>query len=171
GGVIGHEFTHGFDDRGRKYNAFGNLANWWNKLDMQRFEKRTDRMVSQYGEYQPLKEVFVNGRLTLGENIADLGGLTLAYYAYEMSHVEGNDEPAVIDGYTWQQRIFMGWGQVWSSNQTDEYLGNQVVTDPHSPAQYRVNGPMSNMPEFKAAWGCQDGDAMVRPDSVKVTIW
>lgn len=171
GGVIGHEFTHGFDDRGRKYNAFGNLANWWNKLDMQRFEKRTDRMVSQYGEYQPLKEVFVNGRLTLGENIADLGGLTLAYYAYEMSHVDGNEEPAVIDGYTWQQRIFMGWGQVWSSNQTDEYLGNQVVTDPHSPAQYRVNGPMSNMPEFKAAWGCQDGDAMVRPDSVKVAIW
>lgn len=171
GGVIGHEFTHGFDDRGRKYNAFGNLANWWNKLDMQRFEKRTDRMVSQYGEYQPLKEVFVNGRLTLGENIADLGGLTLAYYAYKMSHVDGGDEPAVIDGYTWQQRIFMGWGQVWSSNQTDEYLGNQVVTDPHSPAAYRVNGPMSNMPEFKAAWGCEDGDAMVRPDSVKVTIW
>ncbi|WP_417612491.1 M13 family metallopeptidase [Owenweeksia hongkongensis] len=171
GGVIGHEFTHGFDDRGRKYNAFGNLANWWNKLDMQRFEKRTDRMVSQYGEYQPLKEVFVNGRLTLGENIADLGGLTLAYYAYEMSHVDGKDEPAPIDGYTWEQRIFMGWGQVWSSNQTEEYLGNQVVTDPHSPAAYRVNGPMSNMPEFKAAWGCEDGDAMVRPDSVKVTIW
>lgn len=171
GGVIGHEFTHGFDDRGRKYNAFGNLANWWNKLDMQRFEKRTDRMVSQYGEYQPLKEVFVNGRLTLGENIADLGGLTLAYHAYQMSHVDGGDEPAIIEGYTWKQRIFMGWGQVWSTNQTDEHLGNQVLTDSHSPASYRVNGPMSNMPEFKDAWGCEEGDAMVRPDSVKVTIW
>lgn len=171
GGVIGHEFTHGFDDRGRKYNAFGNLSNWWNKLDMQRFEKRTDRMVKQYGDYQPIKEVFVNGRLTLGENIADLGGLTLAYHAYRISHVEDKDAPQAIDGFSWQQRIFLGWGQVWQTNQTDSYLNNQVVTDSHSPAQYRVNGPMSNMPEFKEAWGCETGDAMVRPDSVKVIIW
>lgn len=171
GGVIGHEFTHGFDDRGRKYNAFGNLANWWNKLDMQRFEKRTGKMVQQYGDYQPLKEVFVNGRLTLGENIADLGGLTLAYHAYRMSHTENDAEPPVIDGFTWQQRIFMGWGQVWQTNQTDKYLGNQVLTDSHSPAEYRVNGPMSNMPEFKEAWKCETSDAMVRPDSVKVIIW
>ena len=171
GGVIGHEFTHGFDDRGRKYNAFGNLSNWWNKLDMQRFEKRTDRMVQQYGDYQPLKEVFVNGRLTLGENIADLGGLTLAYHAYKISHVDSKQEPVAIDGFSWQQRIFLGWGQVWQTNQTEAYLNNQVLTDSHSPAEYRVNGPMSNMPEFKAAWGCQDGDLMVRHDSVKVVIW
>lgn len=171
GGVIGHEFTHGFDDRGRKYNAFGNLANWWNKLDMERFEKRTDKMVQQYGSYQPVREVFVNGRLTLGENIADLGGLTLAYHAYKISHVDGKEAPEAIDGFSWEQRIFLGWGQVWQTNQTDSHLSNQVLTDSHSPAEYRVNGPMSNMPEFKEAWGCEDGDAMVRHDSVKVVIW
>ena len=171
GGVIGHEFTHGFDDRGRKYNAFGNLANWWNKLDVERFETRTGLMVSQYNKYQPLDEVFVNGRLTLGENIADLGGLTLAYYAYKKSHVDDKNEPAAIDGFSWQQRIFLGWGRVWQSNQTEEYLSNQVLTDSHSPAQFRVNGPMSNMPEFREAWGCSAGDPMVRPDSLQVVIW
>lgn len=171
GGVIGHEFTHGFDDRGRKYNAFGNLANWWKKADVKRFEQRTDRMVKQYSGYQPLDEVFVNGQLTLGENIADLGGLTLAYHAYENSHVNGDDEPDVIQGYTWEQRIFLGWGRVWQTNQTDEYTSNQVMTDSHSPGQYRVNGPMSNMPEFREAWGCSEGDPMVRPDSLQVVIW
>lgn len=171
GGVIGHEFTHGFDDRGRKYNAFGNLSNWWTEMDIKRFEERTGRMVVQYDQYEPLTQVFVNGQLTLGENIADLGGLTLAYYGYKMSHVEGKDEPAVIDGFTWQQRIFLGWANAWKTNQTDEHISNQVLTDPHSPAQYRVNGPMSNMPEFKEAWGCTVDDPMVRPDSVKVMIW
>ncbi len=172
GGVIGHEFTHGFDDRGRKYNAFGNLKNWWTHKDMNRFSDRTDKMVMQYSDYQPLKETFVNGHLTLGENIADLGGLTLAYYAYKKSHVEGQEStPAAIDGFSWDQRIFLGWGRVWQSNQTDKYLRNQVVTDSHSPARYRVNGPMSNMPEFKTAWGCEHDDAMVRPDSSRVIIW
>ncbi len=171
GGVIGHEFTHGFDDRGRKYNAFGNLSNWWSKMDIKRFEERTGRMVVQYDQYEPLTQVFVNGQLTLGENIADLGGLTLAYYGYKMSHVDGKKEPALIDGFSWQQRIFLGWGNAWKTNQTAEHISNQVLTDSHSPAQYRVNGPMSNMPEFKEAWGCTVDDPMVRPDSVKVMIW
>lgn len=171
GGVIGHEFTHGFDDRGRKYNAFGNLSNWWKKMDIKRFEERTGLMVEQYDEYQPLVNVFVNGKLTLGENIADLGGLTLAYHAYSLSHVKDDAQPEMIDGFSWQQRIFLGWGNVWKANQTDEYTGNQVLTDSHSPAMYRVNGPMSNMPEFKAAWGCATGDPMVRPDSLQVLIW
>ena len=172
GGVIGHEFTHGFDDSGRKYNGQGNLADWWTSMDKERFEARTVKMVNQFSGYEPLDKVFVNGKLTLGENMADLGGLTLTYYAYKMSHVDGKETtPPVIGGYSWQQRIFLGWGRVWQTNQTDKSLSRQVVVDPHSPAQYRVNGPMSNMPEFKEAWGCSAGDPMVRADSLQVVIW
>lgn len=169
GGVIGHEFTHGFDDQGRKYNAFGNLADWWTLQDKDLFEKRTNKMVVQYSDYEPIKSTFVNGRLTLGENIADLGGLTLAYYGYQNA-INGEEQP-LVDGFTWQQQVFLGWGQVWQSSQTDAYTSQQVVTDPHSPAKYRVNGPMSNMVEFREAWGCSGGDPMVRPDSLRVSIW
>ncbi len=170
GGVIGHEFTHGFDDNGSQYDAHGNLKNWWTDKDRMLFEERTGKMIRQYNAYEPLLETHVNGELTLGENIADLGGVTLAYYGYKKSLDEGRKD-VVIDGFNWQQRIFLGWAQVWQTNQTDAYLRNQVVTDPHSPAKYRVNGPMSNMEEFKEAWGCNPNDEMVRPDSVRVVIW
>lgn len=171
GGVIGHEFTHGFDDQGSKYNADGNLENWWKAEDSTNFAGRTGLMVGQYGGYEPIMGTFVNGELTLGENIADLGGLTLAYYGYKNGVENGTYTGEVVEGFSWQQRIFMGWGQVWQSAQKDAYTANQVLTDPHSPAKYRVIGPMSNMPEFAEAWGCNPGDAMVRPDSVRVVIW
>jgi putative endopeptidase len=171
GGVIGHEFTHGFDDQGSKYNADGNLENWWKPEDSTSFASRTELMVVQYGGYEPIMGTFVNGALTLGENIADLGGLTLAYYGYKNGVENGTYRGDVIEGFTWQQRIFMGWGQVWQSAQKDAYTANQVLTDPHSPARYRVVGPMSNMPEFAEAWGCSPGDAMVRADSVRIQIW
>ncbi len=170
GGVIGHELTHGFDDNGSQYDAHGNLSNWWTESDRTLFEERTDKMIRQYNAYEPLLKTHVDGELTLGENIADLGGLTLGYYAYEKSLEEGRED-VVIDGFTWQQRIFLGWAQVWQTNQTDAYLRNQVVTDSHSPAKYRVNGPMSNMAEFKKAWGCKTGDPMVQTDSAQVLIW
>jgi putative endopeptidase len=171
GGVIGHEFSHGFDDQGSKYNVEGNLENWWTDMDSTSFSERTGLMVAQYGAYEPILESFVNGELTLGENIADLGGLTLGYYGYKAGMENGDYSGEDIDGFTWQQRIFMGWGQVWQVNQTDEATRNQVLTDPHSPARYRVIGPMSNMPEFAQAWGCSPGDEMVRAETERVEIW
>jgi putative endopeptidase len=170
GGVIGHEFTHGFDDEGSKYNVEGNLNDWWTADDRTRFDEKTQRLAAQYSAYEPILGTMVNGKLTLGENIADLGGLTLGYYAYKESLANGTEE-VEIDGFSWQQRIFLGWAQVWQTNQTDEYLRNQVTTDPHSPAKYRVNGPMSNMTEFREAWGCGEGDAMVNTDTAQVVIW
>jgi putative endopeptidase len=154
GGVIGHEFTHGFDDQGSKYDAQGNLENWWTPGDRARFEALADKIVSQYESYEPLPGVFVNGRLTLGENIADLGGLTLAYHAYVNSRSMFEEADSLIDGFTGRQRVFLGWAQVWQSNATDAFLRNMVLTDPHSPAVFRVRGPVTNIPEFYDAFGC-----------------
>ena len=168
GGVIGHEFTHGFDDQGSQFDAEGNLNNWWTNGDRKRFEELTGALIKQYDEYEVIPGVFVQGQLTLGENIADLGGLTLAYYAYK-KHMEGKPEAEPIDGFTPDQRVFLGWAQVWQSHARDEQVRNQVTTDPHSPAHFRVVGPMSNMPEFKAAWGCNVGDGMVREN--QIIIW
>ena len=169
GAVIGHEFTHGFDDQGSKYDANGNLKNWWTEDDRSRFEKRANLVVEQFNGYEPLDSLFVNGKLTLGENIADLGGATLAYYAL-LKEVEGN-EPEDIDGFNYKQRFFLGWAQVWHMNMTDEELRKRVATDPHSPGNYRVIGPLSNMNEFAEAFGCVQGDQMVQADSVKAVIW
>lgn len=167
GGVIGHEFTHGFDDKGSKSDAEGNLRDWWTKDDLSRFNERTQIVVDQFNAYEPIDSVFVNGELTLGENIADLGGLTLGYYAY-LKSLDGK-EPADIDGFTYKQRFFLGWAQVWQMNQNDEYTQNQVLTDPHSPGEYRVIGPLSNMKEFQEAFSCSDSDKMVRAN--KAIIW
>jgi putative endopeptidase len=168
GGVIGHEFSHGFDDQGAKYGPDGNLENWWTDEDKAQFETLTSQLADQYSSYEVLPGVNVNGRLTLGENIADLGGLTLAYYAYQ--NWKGDKEIEPIDGFTDEQRVFLGWAQVWQSNGRDEYFKNQVTTDPHSPAEFRVSGTVSNMPEFKAAFGCEEGENL-KPAGEEITIW
>lgn len=170
GGVIGHEFTHGFDDSGARYDANGNLKNWWTPKDLLRFKKRADVVVNQFNDYEPLESVNVNGKLTLGENIADLGGMTLSFHAMQ-KQFEEQGRPADVDGFTPEQRFFLGWAQVWAQNATPEFVKNQVTTDPHSPAKYRVNGPMSNMQEFRDTWMATADEAMVRTDSLQAKIW
>ena len=166
GMVIGHEMTHGFDDEGRQFDAVGNLSEWWTPEDAARFKVRAQKIVEQYNGYVAVDTLHVNGALTLGENIADLGGATIAYYAYERS-LQGKPR-TVIGGYTPEQRFFLGLGQSWRSKIRPEATRTRTLTDPHSPPQWRVDGPVSNMPEFRAAWGCKDGDGMVRSDVVKI---
>jgi len=170
GAVIGHEFTHGFDDQGSKYDSEGNLKNWWTEADRVAFDERANKVVEQFNGFEALDSVFVNGKLTLGENIADLGGLILAYHAMEKSF-EGKEVPAKIDGFTPQQRFFLGWAQVWHMNMTEEELRNRIITDPHSPGEYRVKGPLANLSEFSEAFGCDANSPMVAKDSVRAVIW
>jgi putative endopeptidase len=171
GAVIGHEMSHGFDDQGRRFDAKGNLRDWWTKADADKYNAQAQRVVDQFNAYTIVDSTtHVNGKLTLGENIGDLGGLKIAYLALEKSLKE-HGRPANIDGFTPEQRFFLGWAQVWRTLQSDAGAKAQVNTDPHAPAKWRVNGPLSNMPEFKAAWGCKDGDPMVRPDSLRARIW
>ncbi len=170
GAVIGHEFTHGFDDKGCLYNHEGNLENWWKDTDFSKFSSRADVIVNQFNQFKPLPDLSVNGELTLGENIADFGGLTMAYYALEKS-LEGKPKPKDIDGFTYQQRIFLGWANVWKNNIKDEALRNRILNDTHSPGEFRVNGTLSNMPEFQEAWGCKDGDKMFRNPKERAKIW
>ncbi len=170
GAVIGHEFSHGFDDQGSKYDANGNLANWWTEEDRARFDKRADVVVRQFDGYFPLADLHINGNLTLGENIADLGGATMAFYALE-KELERIGKPEPIDGFTYQQRFFLGWAQVWHMNMTEKELRKRIATDSHSPGEYRVKGPLANMSEFAAAFGCSDPDYMVNSDSLKAVIW
>ena len=170
GAVIGHEMTHGFDDQGAQFDAQGNLKNWWTASDLDQFKKGTGLVASQFDAYTVLDSVHVNGRLTLGENLADLGGLSIAYAALEKALAQ-KGRPPLIDGFTPEQRFFLAWAQIWRSNSTPEALRLRINTDPHSPSRWRTNGPLSNMPEFAAAWGCKPGDPMVRPDSVRPVIW
>ena len=170
GAVIGHEMTHGFDDQGAQFDAQGNLKNWWTASDLDQFKKGTGLVASQFDSYTVLDSLHVNGRLTLGENLADLGGLSIAYAALEKALAQ-KGRPPLIDGFTPEQRFFLAWAQIWRSNSTPEALRLRINTDPHSPARWRTNGPLSNMPEFAAAWGCKPGDPMVRPDSVRPVIW
>ena len=171
GAVIGHEMTHGFDDQGRQFDAQGNLRDWWTADDAQRFKDRAGRVAAQFDAYTVVDSVtHVNGRLTLGENIADLGGLKVAYAAFQQS-LAGKPRPANINGFTPEQRFFLAWAQIWRNKATDQYLRNQVVVDPHAPANWRGMGPLSNLKEFAEAWGCRAGDPMVRPDTLKATIW
>jgi len=167
GMVIGHEMTHGFDDEGRKFDPQGNLTDWWSAEDAKRFTEKADKIAAQYSGYVAVDTLHVNGRLTLGENIADLGGATIAYYAYERS-LEGKPRQ-VIDGLSPEQRFFIGYAQGWRSKIRPESLKLRTLTDPHSPPMWRVDGPASNMPEFRKAFGCKDGDGMVRAETV--TIW
>jgi putative endopeptidase len=169
GAVIGHEFSHGFDDQGSKYDAKGNFNSWWTDNDRKEFEKRTKLLVNQFNTFQVLDSVFVNGELTLGENIADLAGLTVAYDAYMIS-IKGKKQ-IKIAGFTPEQRFFLGFGQVWRGHAREEYLRNQVVTDPHSPQQFRVFGTLRNMPSFYEAFGVKKGDKMWLNESDQVKIW
>lgn len=169
GGVIGHEFTHGFDDQGRRSDGEGNLRDWWVSEDESQFRERAQRMIDQYSNFNPIDDLRLQGALGLGENIADLGGLTVSYKAYQNAT---KDQPAVtIDGFTPEQRFFMGWAQVWRIKFRDEALRQQVITGPHSPGMYRVLGVLSNMPEFYQAFDVKPGDAMHREEDVRVKIW
>lgn len=167
GGVIGHEISHGFDDQGSKYDAEGNLKSWWTAEDRQKFEERAACVVKQFGEYEVQPGLFMSGKLTLGENIGDLAGLTIAYDAF-MKSLEGKPRPANIDGFTPEQRFFLGWAQVWAAKGTLEAEALQVKTDSHALPRWRVNGPLSNMPQFAKAFGCKQGDTMVRTDSCQI---
>jgi len=169
GAVIGHEMGHGFDDQGSKYDGDGNLENWWTDEDRERFEERTGALVDQFAKFQVFDDLNVNGELTLGENIGDLAGLTIAYRAYTIS-LNGKEAP-VLDGMTGDQRFFMGIGQVWKYKATDEAMRNRILTDPHSPPEFRVNGTLPNMPEFVAAFDVKEGDGMYLPPEERVKIW
>jgi len=169
GAVIGHEFTHGFDDMGAKYDAKGMMNNWWTENDTKLFGEKTQKLIDQYNAYEVLEGVFVNGKLTLGENIADFGGLTIAYHAFEKT-LE-NKEQKLINGYTPEQRFFIAFAHVWKNNIRDNALITRVTTDPHSPGKNRVNGTLSNMPEFFEAFDIQEGDSMRQPIDKIAKIW
>lgn len=168
GAVIGHELTHGFDDEGGKYDAKGNLDNWWTEADAKAFEERTSCVAKQYSGYNATPDLQLNGKLTLGENVADNGGLRIAYMAL-MDTLAGK-KTEKIDGFTPEQRLFLGWGQVWCSNQTEKVTRLYALTDPHSPGRWRVNGSVSNMPEFQKAFGCKAGQPMVRGEKA-CRVW
>ncbi len=169
GAVIGHEFTHGFDDKGAKYDASGQINDWWTKADKKKFGEKTQKLIDQYNSFEVLKGVFVDGELTLGENIADFGGLTIAYHAYKRS-LEGK-EVEEINGYSPAQRFFIAFAHVWKNNIRDNALITRVTTDPHSPGRYRVNGTLSNMPEFFEAFDVQEEDEMRQPADKIAKIW
>ena len=170
GAVIGHEMTHGFDDHGAQFDAQGNLRNWWSASDLEKFKRGTALVSSQYDAYTVLDSVHVNGKLTLGENLADFGGLSISYEALEKVLAQ-RGRPPNIDGFTPEQRFFLAWAQQWRANTTPEATRLQINTDPHSPGRWRTNGPISNMPQFAAAFGCKPGDPMVRDESVRPVIW
>lgn len=169
GAVIGHEFLHGFDDQGAQFDASGKFVNWWTTEDSLKFTERTKKLVAHFNSFEPLPGVFVNGELTLGENIADLGGLTMAYYAYQYS-LQGK-ESKVINNFTAEQRFFIAFAQVWKENHTEKSMKLQVFTNPHSPGIYRVIGPLSNMPEFFDAFDVNEGDPMRQPKDKISLIW
>jgi putative endopeptidase len=166
GAVIGHEISHGFDDQGSKFDGSGNLHEWWTSEDRKNFTERGDCVVNQFNGYEVEPGLHQNGKLVLGESIGDLGGLTIAYAAYEKS-IQGK-RPKDIDGFTPEQRFFLGWAQVWGANQRAEAARLQTNTDPHPLARFRGNGPLSNMEAFAKAFGCKKGDTMVREQSCKI---
>jgi endothelin-converting enzyme/putative endopeptidase len=169
GAVIGHEMGHGFDDQGSKYDATGNLRNWWTEQDLEEFSTRTKALVDQYAGYQVFEDLNVNGELTLGENIGDLSGVTIAYKAYKAS-LDGKEAP-VIDGLTGDQRFFMGYAQIWRGKIVEKSMRNRVATDPHSPGEFRVLGILSNFDKFYETFDVKKGDAMYIAPEKRVSIW
>ena len=170
GAVIGHEMTHGFDDQGAKFDAQGNLRNWWTAEDLANFQARGECIVKQFDAFEVEPGLHEKGKLVEGESIADFGGLTIAFRAYEKT-LEGKPRPANIDGFTPEQRFFLSWATVWRSNVRPEYARVLVNTNPHPLGQFRAIAPLSNMPEFQKTFGCKDGDPMVRPSEVRCRIW
>jgi putative endopeptidase len=172
GAVIGHEMTHGFDDQGRQYDAVGNLRDWWTPVSAKAYNERSKAIVDQYAAYEPLPGLHINGELTQGENIADIGGLKIAYAAFQKALAKHPEEAnKKIDGFTPDQRFFLAWAQIWRANQRDEDTKLRLNTDPHSPGRFRANGPVSNMPEFQKAFDLPDNSAMVRPAKDRANIW
>jgi len=170
GAVIGHEMTHGFDDQGARFDANGNLANWWTTDDYKKFTDRTNCVVQQFDSYEVEPGLHQKGPLVVGESVADLGGLTVAYAAYQKS-LQGKPRPKDINGFTPEQRFFLGWAQVWAQNIRPEAARLRTATDPHPLGKFRVNGPLSNMTSFASAFACKAGDAMVRPPDKRCQIW
>ena len=165
--VIGHEMTHGFDDNGAQYDGEGNLKNWWAPEDLKNFTALGEKLQKYFDSFEVTPGFKINGKLTLGENIADLGGITLGYYALVKS-MEGKKAPDPIDGFTWQQRFFLGWAQVWHENMRKESLISQVQTNEHSPARWRINATLGQVKEFSDAFG---KGKMSVPDGDRVVIW
>ena len=170
GAIIGHEITHGYDDQGRQFDSNGNMNNWWTEKDKELFDARTKVIEEQFDQYVVLDSIHLNGKLTLGENIADLGGLCVAYDALQIA-LESSGNSDLIDGFTPDQRLFISYASIWRNLERDDALLNQVKTNPHSPPYFRVIGPLSNMPVFFKAFNVQPGDPMRRPDSLLAKVW
>jgi predicted metalloendopeptidase len=170
GAVIGHEISHGFDDSGSRYNADGNLVNWWSDEDLKLFTDLGGALADQYSQLEPLPGIFVDGKFTLGENIGDLGGVNSAYDGLQI-YLKENGSPGLIDGYTPEQRFFISWATIWRTKARDEAIKNLVKTDPHSPGQYRAYVPLQNVDAFYKAFDIQVGDGMYLPDDKRVKIW
>ena len=170
GAVIGHELSHGFDDSGSQYDGDGNLNNWWTPEDKEKFDAAADALVAQFEAYEPIPGVFVNGRFTLGENIGDLGGSSVAFDALKM-YLNDKGNPGLIDGFTPEQRFFLSWATIWRTKTTDEFVVNQVKTDPHSPAQYRAFAPIINLDAFHEAFQTKEGDKLYRSKDERIKIW
>ena len=170
GAVIGHEMLHGYDDQGSKFDANGNMVNWWTEEDRKRFEASAAKLADQYSAYEALPGMFVNGKLGLGENIADLGGVTVALDALHRAQGDGFTDP-MVEGMTQTQRFFANWATVWRINYTEKQMKVQLTVGPHSPGAFRAIGPAQNLPAFAEAFGCKEGDGMVRSEADRVTIW
>lgn len=169
GAVIGHEISHGFDDQGSRFDADGNLKNWWTPKDKEAFDARTAQLAAQYDQYKPFDDLAVNGTFTLGENIGDLGGVNVAYEALMMALK--NKDIGLIDGFTQSQRFFINWATIWRTKYRDEALRKQIKTDPHSPGMYRAVGPIANMDEFYDAFDIEEGDKLFIPEEKRIKIW
>jgi putative endopeptidase len=170
GAVIGHEITHGFDDQGRRYDADGNLTDWWTPEDAAKFRERAQKIVDQYNGYMALPQLAVNGQLSLGENIADLGGTSIAFEAFQRS-LKGKPAPAKIDGLTAEQRFYVAWAQQWRVLYRDDAMRLQVSRGPHAPGNFRAVGPLVNQEAFFEAFGIKEGDPMWRAPELRARIW
>ncbi|GEN77653.1 M13 family metallopeptidase [Chryseobacterium hagamense] len=170
GAVIGHEISHGFDDSGSRFDGDGNLNNWWTDADRKNFDAKVAQLASQYSAYEPVKGSFVNGKFTSGENIGDLGGVAVAYDALQM-YLKDHGNPGPISGFTQDQRFFMSWATVWRTKSTDQYMTNQVKTDPHSPGVFRAFGPLVNQDSFIKAFDIKPGDKMYKAPQDRIKIW
>ena len=169
GAVIGHEISHGFDDRGRRFDGEGRLRDWWTPEDDAAFRERTERLVEHFSAFRPLPDTAINGRLSLGENIADLSGLGIAWRAWQRS-LDGREAP-VLDGYSGAQRFFLGYGQIWRVSFREAALRRQLLTGPHAPGEFRANGTVANFQPFYDAFGLRDGDGLWRPAAARIRVW